>query len=285
MKFDVNKLRSAIDEWSMNMGEEDIHIKIPSNEGKKREHLGLSMIGDPCVRAAFYRYRKVSKPVFPPRILRLFQRGHREEFFFEHMLRGVGLKIWNVDPKTGKQFHVSDFDGHLQGSMDGVAKDINGRFTKSTKPFKTEYKTYNDKRFQKLKKEGLKKSDPKYWDQVQGYLGYEPRLGGSLFLAVNKNDDDIHILWIDPCPKTFEKIKVRADQILGADRPPRGISLNYSDWRCAYCDFKENCFKGKESVKSCRSCFFSQPAEGGEWECTKGRDYGILCERWEDINR
>lgn len=288
MRFDINKLHKAIDEWSMDMPEEDIHIHIPNNGSKKREHLGLSMLAGDCQREVFYKYRKIAKSKFPPRMLRLFQRGHREEFFFMHMLRGVGLTIYEVDPKTGKQFHVEDFEGHLQGSMDGVARDRKKIFVNVDKPFKLEYKTYNEKRFAKLVKEGLQKSDPKYYGQVQGYLGYEPRLAGALLCAVCKNDDSLHFQWLPPNADSFGLIQMRAEVILNADSPPDGITRNPSFWKCKMCDFREShCFPKtrKPSLKHCRSCVHGMPAAKGTWECTAGHKFGKLCDDWEDINR
>ena len=288
IRFDTNKLKAAIDEWSMDLPEEDIRVQVPQNSKKKREHLGLSNLGNDCVRAVFYDWRKISDKKFPPRLYRLFQRGHREEFFFMHMLRGVGLKIYEHDPKTGKQFKVSDFEGHLQGSMDGIARDRKLLFINKDVPFKTEYKTYNDKRFNILIKEGVKEADPKYYGQIQGYMGYEERIKGCLFCAVNKNDDSLHFEWILPDASTFSLLRDRAEEIINAKAPPVGISRRKSYWKCKFCDFKDHCFltdKNRKSSKvSCRSCVHGSPALGGTWECDKGNEFGTPCEQWKDIN-
>lgn len=288
MRFDINKLQLAIDKWSMSIPTEDTHIHIPDNSSKKREHLGLSMLAADCQRQVFYQYRKITKAEFPPRMLRLFQRGHREEFFFMWMLSQVGLKIYDVDPKTGKQFHVEDFDGHLQGSMDGVARDRKMIYVDQDKPFKLEFKTYNDKRFAKLVKEGVRSADPKYYGQMQGYLGYEDRLVGALFCAVNKNDDDLHFQWVPRDPTTFDMIRERAELILNSNTPPPGISKRKSFWKCKFCDFKDHCFSNdpnrKPSLQHCRSCIHASPAEKGKWSCGKGRKFGKLCDYWEDCN-
>ena len=286
MTFDINKLIAAVDRWSMNMGEENIHIHVPDNRKKKRNHLGLSMIGGDCQRAAWFDFRQVAKKTFPPRILRLFQRGHREEFFFEHMLRSVGLKIYSLDPTTGKQFKVSDFEGHLGGSMDGVCRDRKLRYVDEDKPFKLEYKTYNRARFKKLVKEGVRSSDPKYYTQMNGYLGYAPRLKGVLFCAVCKDDDDLHFQWLRPDSNQLILIQDRADVIINSTTPPAGISKRKSFYKCKFCDFKENCFDNLPSVKSCRSCAHSSPAENKSWVCgIETQEFGDPCGSWEDCNR
>tara|TARA_R110000851_G_scaffold39729_8_gene100739 strand:+ start:111 stop:977 length:867 start_codon:yes stop_codon:yes gene_type:complete len=286
MKFNILALREAIDEWSMNMGAEDINVVVPDNSAKERKHLGLSEICQECPRAAWYSFRKIYKKAFPPRILRLFQRGHREEFFFIHMMRSVGLTIWEEDPKTGKQFKVTDFEGHLQGSMDTVAADRKMLYSDSKKPFLVEYKTYNDKRFKKLVKEGVKISDPKYYGQVQGYKGYEPRLQGTLFCAVNKNDDDIHFEWINPDALALDHIKDRAESILNSRVPLPRISNRKAFYKCKICVYQDHCFeRDVVSDKSCRSCKNAEPAAKGTWRCRlKGKEYGELCSKWEDCN-
>lgn len=286
MRFDVNKLHQAIDEWSMRMPEENIRVNVPDNSKKERTHLGLSIIGKKCQREVFYSFRKITKPKFDPRILRLFQRGHREEFFFIHMLREVGISIYNEDPATGKQFKVSDFEGHLAGSMDSVGRDRDLLYVDEDRPFLLEYKTYNDDRFKKLKKNGVKENDIQYYTQMQGYLGYDDRLGGALFCAVNKNNDELHFQWVTPDAVSFEMIQERGELIINATKPPLGISQRKSHWECKFCDFRDHCFKDRlPSDRSCRSCVHARPAEKGTWVCGIGHEFGEVCEDWEDVNR
>ncbi len=285
MSFNINKLHKAIDKWSMDQGELDLRIYVPDNSKKKRNHLGMSEIAEPCTRAAWYKFRKIFNKPIEPRMMRLFQRGHREEFIFMHMLREVGLTIWDEDPKTGKQFKVVDFDEHFQGSMDGITKDKKELYIKGKKPFLTEYKTSNDARFKELKKSGLKKWSPKYWGQIQSYMGYEPRLIGCLFCVVNKNTDELYLEWVEPDKSAFKLCQSNAEEILSAERPPRRISNRPAFWLCKMCDFKNHCFKKDvESAKSCRSCRNAYPAENGEWGCDLGKEYGELCDKWEDCN-
>lgn len=286
MKFDILALRKAIDEWSMNMGEENIQIHIPDNSAKERTHLGLSEICTECPRAAWFSFRKVYKKPIEPRIMRLFQRGHREEFFFTQLLRGVGIKVWEDDPSTGKPFKVSECEGHLKGTMDRVGRDFKKLYTTLKKAFLIEFKTSNNKRFNALVKEGLKKSNPTYFGQVQGYMGLQPKLGGCLFMSVNKDTDEIYIEWVTPDSDALQHILQRAEDIINATSPIDRISKRKSFWKCKMCDFKDHCHdKGKKSDVSCRSCKNARPIENGEWKCVLSKEtYGTVCDRWEDCN-
>jgi len=164
--LDTDKIEEAIDAFVMTGAAESYTIVIPARDGTPRKYLGLSGLGDKCVRKVFYQWRHCGFPVFPPRMLRLFRRGDIEEYRFNYLLRGIGFTIFEVD-ENGKQFKVSDYEGHLSGHMDGVATAPIKFWMAGSRPhpFLMEYKSYNDSRFGKLRKEGVAKSDPKYYSQ------------------------------------------------------------------------------------------------------------------------
>ena len=283
--LNIQKIHDAIDEFVLKGGAESYHVDIPDNTKKKREYLGLSALGGTCKRSVWYDFRKVAKKAFPSRMLRLFRRGDVEEYRFLYLLRGIGFTIWEKD-ENGKQFKVTDFEEHLSGSMDGVAHAPKKFWLKSFKPiaFLLEFKSYNDKRFQKLKKEKVKKADPKYWSQCIGYMGYN-KLEGCLFCAVNKNDDDLYFEWVPFDKFAFRRLVDLAEHILSSDSPPERISNIASYWECKFCDFHPICHKGAPAIESCRSCKFAVPAEAGSWKCTKGQEFGVVCKKYRDITK
>lgn len=281
--LNIPLIHTAIDEFTMKGGPEAYQIDIP--EQKPRGYLGLSSLGNECRRATFYDFRKVAKKSFPPRMLRLFRRGDVQEFMFIHLLKGIGFEIFEKD-EDGKQFKVTDFEGHLSGSMDGVGKAPKKFWLDKIKPmpFLLEFKTYNDKRFNKLKSEQVKKADPKYFVQCQGYMGYN-ELDGCLFCAVNKNDDELYFEWVPFDKFAFRRLVASAEDILAATRPPEKISNNPSWWQCKFCDFHGICHKGEAALKSCRSCKFASPGPDRSWVCAKGNEYGTVCKSWKDITK
>lgn len=282
----THKLQEAIDAFTLTDPEENHQIHIPCRAGKKRGYLGLSGLGEECTRKVWYDWRHAFAKTFPARILRLFRRGDIEEYRFNFLLRGIGCTVHETDAE-GKQFKVTDFGGHLSGHMDGVI-EIPKKFWKpgaTPSPLLVEYKTYNSKRFKELTTRGVAKSDPKYYVQMQGYMGYE-KLEGALFCAVCKDDDHLHFEYVPFSNKAFQSLIAKADEVIAATSPPPKIASSASDFRCKFCEAAGICHKGEPAVKSCRSCAWAFPAEGAKWGCNKtGREFGEVCKSWEDATK
>lgn len=80
-----------------------------------RNHLGASLIGDDCKRKLWYGFRWAFKKKFEGRLLRLFNRGHREEDRFIEWLEGAGFKVW-AENRTG-------FYHHAESDSYGISDD------------------------------------------------------------------------------------------------------------------------------------------------------------------
>lgn len=83
-----------------------------------RTHLGASVVGKDCMREVWFSFHWTQSTRFEGRMLRLFERGQREEEVFVSLLKGAGASVWTHDA-NGKQFLVSLFGGHYGGSCDG----------------------------------------------------------------------------------------------------------------------------------------------------------------------
>lgn len=64
---------------------------------KRRTYLGASELGGRCWRAASYSFRWFKQRDFEGRMLRLFDRGHREEFNVVHWLRACGIQVMDYE--------------------------------------------------------------------------------------------------------------------------------------------------------------------------------------------
>jgi len=286
--LNIPAILEAIDAFTLLQTEETYQVHIPARSGP-RKYLGLSALGEECVAKTWFGFRQVAETTFPPRMLRLFNRGHKEEYSFNHLLRGIGFTVWEVDSE-GNQFKVDDFDGHVSGHYDGVAvapKKFWMDFAEAH-PFLLEYKTYNDARFKKLVKDGVKKADVKYYVQMQTYMGYE-KLKGAFFMAVNKDNDEFFFEWVPFHKPTFNRSIQRAEHILTATERPERISEIPSFWKCKNskftCDYHGVCFGKQPAIKSCRTCKFASPGPAKSWICGKGNVYGEVCKSYVDITK
>lgn len=286
--LDIAKIHEAVDAWIQTNPKEDYQVLI-DKDNSPRYYLGLSGLGDDCKRAVWYDFRKVAIKKFCSRMRRLFRRGDREEYTFMWLLRGIGFTVYEKD-ENGKQFKVTDFEGHLSGSMDGVgeAPDEFWLDGNEPEPFLLEYKSYNDKRFEELKSKGVQVSDPKYYTQCIGYMGYND-LRLALFCAVNKNTDELWFEVVLLQKPTFRRTVALAEYIIGSQEPPERISNNPSWWKCKNtkfkCAFYDVCHGGKESDRNCHSCKHATPGLNASWDCGKGQKFGKVCKFWRDINK
>ena len=187
------------------------------NETEPRRHLGASVIGEECSRRVWYLFHWWKPEVFTARMLRLFNRGHREEERFVQWLRAIGYQVYDVDPNTGDQWRIKAVKGHFGGSLDGIGgvpyPELNGLH------MLLEFKTHNAKSFAKLKKDKVAKSKPRHYKQMCTYgRAYQYRVG--LYFAICKDDDDIHVEIVELDWSLGDDMYRRADEIINARLPP-----------------------------------------------------------------
>lgn len=91
-----------------------------------RWHLGASLIGEECIKKLWATYRWLKHEKHEPRMLRLFNRGHREEAAFIRMLRGIGFKVWEYHPEVLHFHPLSDsyFIEPVFNAGDGLVVDV-----------------------------------------------------------------------------------------------------------------------------------------------------------------
>jgi hypothetical protein len=234
-----------------------------------RSHLGASMIGKECARQLWYNFHWTTNVKHPGRIVRLFNRGHLEEPRFVALLKMIGCQVWQHD-EAGNQFRVAFHEGHFGGSLDSVAVGIPDS---PEQPVLCEFKTHGDKSFSKLQKEGMRSAKLEHYVQMQIYMGgYKLAMG--LYLAVNKNDDDLYGEMIPFDQETFDRYVERGGMIINTPEPPPKINSSPGWFTCKFCDFKVQCHSNGVPHRNCRTCISSQPGNGGSWSCV--RDNHIL---------
>lgn len=229
-----------------------------------RGYLGASSLGGPCSRELWYGFRWAARPKFPPRVLRLFDRGNREEVVFEKLLAKAGIQYWPHDPATGDQYLVQFENKHIGGHTDGQGKGLPDLPTDVL--FVGEFKTHNDKSFKHVKKHGVKKSKPVHYTQMQLYA-HQLNIDWALYGAVNKNDDSLYFELVERDKDHAERYIQRGDMIVAARTPPERMSNNPGWYECKWCDFYKICHTGAPMDETCRTCVHAHPLVDGDWWC------------------
>lgn len=226
-----------------------------------RPHMGVSQIGHNCERWLWLSFHWAVKPKFPGRILRVFRRGQLEERTIVQDLRAIGMDVQNT---IGDQSRV-DFGGHVSGSIDGIIKY--GVPEAPNKPHVAEFKTHSKKSFDDLEKNGLEKSKPIHFVQVQAYM-LGSGVDRALYLAVCKDDDRIYTERVRLDKDLAKKYVDRAKRIALEPNLPAPLSTDPSWYECKFCDGYEFCHQTKTTKEvNCRTCAHATATPESTWHC------------------
>lgn len=242
-----------------------------------RTHLGASLLGKDCARAIWYSFRWTHKANWEGRMLRLFNRGHLEEARFIAMLLTINVQVWQQDA-NGNQYRISWAEGHAGGSGDGFALGIPDLPPKQTAV--TEFKTHNDKSFNKLEAEGVRLTKYEHFIQMQTYMR-KFATPSALYLAVNKNDDNLYGEIITLDTELADQFLERGEKLVWADAPPKRINESPGFFKCRFCDHRPLCHLGAAPALNCRTCRFSKPGKAASWHCSK---HGVLLDKERQQN-
>ncbi len=231
-------------------------IESKSEESYSRDYLGYSQLGGNCKRAIWYNFRWCKLNKTSARMQRLFKRGDWEEDRIIADLEAIGVEVY------GQQKTVKGLAGHIYGHIDGLAENVPGF---ENQILLLEFKTANQKRYEKFKKDGIKKTAQHYYYQAISYMG-KLNLQKCLFIVTNKNDESRWMKIIDFNDEEFSKIEHIGFQILSTDIPPERIGLP-TWYECKFCHYKDICHEGEKILKSCRSCQHGTIEDEGVWKC------------------
>lgn len=214
----------------------------------RRQYLGGSIVGRDCEREIAYQYHATpldeGKTGFSGQLYRIFDRGHKGEDRMAEYLRVAGFELV-THRQDGSQFGFVALGGKFKGHIDGV-------FTGGpavpgidwSKPALWENKILNAKSFGDLWNNGLKKSKPVYYTQVNLYMAYM-ELEQALFTAENADTCEVYaeVLTLDvPHAQAMSDRAVRIVQSTSPEELPRCTS-DRADFRCKLCDYANRCWK------------------------------------------
>jgi hypothetical protein len=244
----INTIATMIDQY---------HSSKPS---KPRPHMGVSLLGHHCDRWLWINFRWAVVEDFDGRILRLFRRGHSEEDTIIKDLRNIGIDIRSSQRRV-------DFGNHVSGSLDGVIESGVPEAPKSRHV--AEFKTHSKKSFDDMVKNGVEKSKPMHFIQMQVYM-HGTDINRALYLAVCKDDDRIYTERVNYDKKVAEDAIIRGKRIAMSDRMPEPVSSDPSWYQCKFCPAHSFCHKAEPTKRvNCRTCAHSTAMPDSTFRCER----------------
>ena len=244
-----------------------------------RAYLGGSVIGKECERALWYGFRwAYGGEQFDGRMIRLFERGQREEAVFVQELRAIGCEVYDIDPATGEQFRFKSCGGHVAGGLDGVVKGV----PEAPRAYHVlECKTLNSKSFATLQRDGVQKAKPEHYAQMTLYMRWS-QLDRALYLAVNKDTDELYAERVHLDATFADALEAKAERVVFAQEPPARLSEDAAFFKCKFCPAAAVCHGVALPAVSCRTCLHATPEREGDgrWTCAKwGADIPLDAQR------
>lgn len=225
-----------------------------SADKERRAHLGASILGRECRRALWYAFRWCDDPPSGGRIFRLFRRGELEEAQFCADLRAAGVTVDDRDER-GQQHRFSDVGGHVGGSMDAAVLGLK----EAPKTWHVaEFKTHGNKSFLDLMRNGVEKSKPEHWVQMQLYMHWSG-MDRAYYLAVNKDNDELHGERVHYDKEAAERLVAKAQAVVTAPEPLERLSEKPEYFACKFCPAKRVCHESAIPAPSCRTCAHATP--------------------------
>lgn len=259
---------------------------------EKRTHLGISVIGADCNRATWYDWRWISTEAFDGRQLRLFNRGHMEEYRNTKWLELAGFEI--ISHQQRVSFGYGDHGG---GSSDKIVKAPKwlgvGEAT-----ILVEEKTHSKKNFiaifpEKSEAKCIKQAKEQHWLQMNGYGHLIEGIDLLMYFPVCKDNDEIEPQYHMVDHGVGENFIRRADDIILSQQPPRRAFNKSTHYKCKhFCDHLLACWEQTGATdKNCRSCIHAKPGLNKTWLCGLSADAIIPteiilkgCLNWKDIS-
>lgn len=233
----------------------------------RRDHYGASLMGQQCDRKKWHSFRWAKAPSHDARMLRLFERGNREEFMFGDELIAAGYKF--RAPDGSDEFRWGD--GHLGGECDGIIDDFFG-----DEKAITEMKTHSLKSFDRLwEKKSVRQCKREHWFQMQIYM-LKLGIRMALYMAVCKNDDRLYYEVVPFDQEAAQGCLDEAFALVERNTAPEKLDAEYAP--CVLisregarypCEYRELCH-GDLTVlpeRNCRTCVDSTPKPDGTWFC------------------
>lgn len=209
-----------------------IEDKLPHRTEEKRNYIGASSIGSDCMRQVWYGYNDYPAEAYESRTLRIFEVGKRLEKMVLWLLRDSGLVL--------SESWVDLVDGqlpYLRGHIDAMWLD-----NRDEPKAIIEIKTAKASMFNQFKNNGLRSWSPRYYAQVQAYMGMSG-VHTAYVIVMNKDNCDLWDEEVGFDSMYYEELKMRASWIHSATTPPPKVSNSPGWFLCKLCQYRKECHK------------------------------------------
>jgi hypothetical protein len=251
-------------------------IENANNLARPRPYLGMSAIGMDCERFLWGQFHWCL-PMgggFDAKSLLNFEDGHRTEDLMADRLRMVpGIRLYTIDPSTGKQFGFSDLGGHFRGHIDGAIIGIL-QAPKSWHMWENKASEKGPNELVKLKaehgeKSALEKWNGTYYAQAILYMHYGEMDRHYLTCTSPGGRLPITSVRTNANPEAAKRLIAKAERIIFSPTPLPKLSDDPAHWKCKGCAMAQQCHGVALPRPSCRTCLHATPEKDGDgrWSC------------------
>ncbi len=230
---------------------------------------GVSSIGHHCQRYLWYAFRECFL------VDENGRQAKSDELIKTRIigeLRTTGVTV--SETTENKLPHAfTTHGGHFKGIMDGCVLGV-AEAPKTWHVLKAV--CLADKEFKLLVKHGIKKANSLHYSETMVLMGLS-KLRRTLYVATNKNTDELYSERIKYDSFEFERLKTEALAVIAAPMPPLAPRTK----ACENCEAKDICRPTEASATSpafpvpalsCKQCGYAIPlmeTEDALWRCTK----------------
>lgn len=195
-----------------------------------RDYIGASIIGSDCFRQIWYEFKGEKQEKIPPKTRRTWAVGsHLEHLILDWIeLSGCAISREWYDLQSN---NIPQFKGHV----DAILVDKKGN------PIAIiEVKTAKDASFNVFLSKGLKLWNPRYYAQIQSYMGMSG-IHKAYIVVFNKDSSDIMDELVVFDPEFYRELEEKAQFVVGAVSAPPRISGSPLWYQCKLCQFNKVC--------------------------------------------
>ena len=196
----------------------------------------------------------------------------------------IGCQVYQQD-EHGNQFKIAFANGHAGGSGDGVVLGVPD--VQPGLALLSEFKTHSEKSFielagdlkewrayvagksERFPGKGVREAKWEHFVQMQIYMR-KMELAAALYMAVNKNTDDLYAELVQLDPEIADSYIQRGDKLVYLNTPPKKLNKSAGYYKCRFCAKRGVCHLGDKPLVNCRTCKHSYPdTDSKNWICGK----------------